>query len=78
MFQIKIFDTPDIEVVNKWLKDNPSIKNLHVSRKFMEDTYQDGTICNQWLETTLVYQTNESSEFIDKFLKSDGNAVKGK
>ena len=54
--QIKIFEGADISEINQWLIENKIKKIVSISRYPMYDRYDTGKICNQWIETYIIYK----------------------
>jgi hypothetical protein len=62
MQQIKIFQAAEEVEINQWLRENPKIKILYVNRIPMHDRYSygQGDICNQWIDTVIIYQEGQN------------------
>ena len=61
MYQIKTFLGYGREdMVNEWLVNNKGIEIVSITSQMFVDHYlHDGSICNEWLETTILYKTTE-------------------
>ena len=57
MLQVKIFEGDDMDAINKWLYENPDIEVTYMNMCSMHDYYSDDRgICNQWINTIIVYK----------------------
>jgi len=59
MQQVKIFEDNGIKIeenINWWLECNPTYKILNINIIPTHDLYPDGTVCNQWTTTIVIYE----------------------
>ena len=57
--QVKIFVGEGVDEINEWLKDN-NVCLLDIKRNLIVDYYtSNGNICNQFMETVIVYSVDE-------------------
>lgn len=61
MFQIKTFDNGSDDEINAWLQQHPNIVRMQIARRLMVEYFSNRPteVCNQWLQTTITYQTRE-------------------
>lgn len=59
MFQVKRFEGNNEQTINDWLKQNPDKQPVSISMVSLHDRYGNGEICNQWVDTIIIYRTME-------------------
>jgi len=54
---IKIFTDNNVEeVVNQWLSEHKELKLVTITSSEENDTYNNGEICGQWIQTILILE----------------------
>ena len=70
--QIKVFQgspSQTEEQINAFLKDNnANLLDMYVHN--MHDNYPDGSVCNQWIETTILYEIPHTHVVDDKWISA--------
>ncbi len=59
MYQIRIFIDSNEDFINKWLSKNKNFVPTRVETKEQSDHYDNGDICNTWVETIVIYRVEE-------------------
>ena len=55
MLKIKIFTDATEENINQWIKENV-VSVQDIKRTMIQNHYESGELCNEWLETIIVYE----------------------